>query len=59
LLENPICKEITAIEVFQLLEGRYLLEHEKSEYDENTYELIEYILSKYPQINNYYRLGYL
>lgn len=59
LLENPICKEITAIEVFQLLDGRYLLEHEKSEYDENAYELIEYILSKYPQINNYYRLGYL
>lgn len=59
LLEKPICKEITSIEVFQLLDGKYLIEHEKSQYDENAYALIEYIILKYPQINNYYRLGYL
>lgn len=59
LLENPLCKEITAIEVFQLLDGKYMLEHEKSKYNESEYELIEYIISKYPNINNYYKRGYL
>ena len=59
LLEKPICKEITSIEVFQLLDGKYLIEHEKSQYDENAYALIEYIILKYPQINNYDRRGYL
>lgn len=59
LLEKPICKEIIAIEVFQLLDGKYVIEHEKSKYDEKIYKLIEYIILKYPQINNYYELGYL
>ncbi|WML33330.1 DUF4274 domain-containing protein [Clostridium sp. OS1-26] len=52
ILHNPLCKEITAIEMFELADGRYWLEHKivKNKYDKQFIKFIDDILKKFPQI---------
>lgn len=52
ILHNPLCMEITAIEMFELADGDYWLEHKhiKYEYEEQLVKLIDDILEKFPQV---------
>lgn len=52
ILNNPLCMEITAIEIFELADGHYWLQHEstKNEYEKQFVELVNDILKKFPKI---------
>ncbi|OAA87559.1 DUF4274 domain-containing protein [Clostridium coskatii] len=52
ILHNSLCKEITAIEMFELADGHYWLEHPNVKYkdDEQYVKLINDILERFPQV---------
>lgn len=52
ILNNSLCMEITAIEIFELADGYYWLQHEdsKNQYDKHFVKLIKDILEKFPKI---------
>ncbi|MBI6874794.1 DUF4274 domain-containing protein [Clostridium aciditolerans] len=52
ILHNPLCKEITAIEMFELADGDYWLKHKniKYEYEKQFVKFINDILEKFPKI---------